>query len=143
MPAPASYLPGTASAASAGNEPPAIGTNPYLTLVQQIQASQEKDGKALRDMIENRQATRSVIQAIQSSDANTVSTFEKVLQQLKTSPVVSPASAPAPAAGTSAAPQTNTNAATTELRAAMRELNELSLSVRNLSSQVAAQPTSK
>ncbi len=152
--APSAYPPAS-SAPSSGNEPPAAAPNPYLALIQQIQASQEKDSKALRGMIENRQATRSVIQAIQSSDANTVAAFEKVLQELKgasapaavrapaPAPAPPSAQAPAPAPAPAASASNEGSPSSAELRAAMQEIKELSQNVRDLLSRVVPQPTDK
>jgi hypothetical protein len=74
---------GMAAGPATTAEPPQAEGNAYIPLIQAIQAAQEKDNRAMREMMENRQATLSLVRAIQSSDAQTVSSFEKMLQQMK------------------------------------------------------------
>ena len=58
-------------------------TSPYLALIDAIQNAQEKDNRAMREMLENRSGRLAVIRSLQASDANTVATFEKLIAQLK------------------------------------------------------------
>ncbi len=137
-------LPGTAPAYAAPLAPtaqppisaaPAAGnTQGYEALVQMIQTSQERESKALREMMENRAATASVIRAMQASDANSVATFEKMLQQMKGSPVSAPTVTPVPAATEPARapaisvpsvglpPQGNATASANEFESLLRDL---------------------
>jgi hypothetical protein len=85
---------------STGNEPPAAGgpnPNPYLALIDAIQASQEKTERALREMVENREANLSIIRAMQTADTNAVALFEKALQVMKRDSLTVPVSNTTPA----------------------------------------------
>ncbi len=77
-----SDLPPVTSPAQVATE---ANTNPYLPFIQAIQAAGERDRHTLRAWAETLQANRAVLQALQSSDAETVARFEKALSQMKSS----------------------------------------------------------
>ena len=116
---------------SSGYAPPG---NPYTALIESIQAAQMRDSRALREILEHRQASLEVIRTMQLSDAATVAAFERVTEVMKATPAVPvasretirPTGATAPAADPSAP----------ELRAMMKDLAELTQMVRDLSAQL-------
>ena len=57
--------------------------NPYIALIETISNAQEKDNRAIREMLENRTARLAIIRSMQTSEANTVATFEKFVRQMK------------------------------------------------------------
>ena len=60
--------------------PPA---NPYATFIESVQTTQEKDARAIQEIVEHRQANLSLIRTMQAAEANTVASFEKLLNQMK------------------------------------------------------------
>jgi hypothetical protein len=133
---PQSYQPNGYAPAFVASQPqtlPQVAPGPYGQLIQSIQAAQERDNKALRDMLETRAATQAVVRALQASDDKTVEMFEKMIQQMKgpgapaAAPVGPSTAAPRVVApnipGTSQAPAINSNnVATDEMKSILREL---------------------
>ena len=130
---PNGYAPGyLTSQQSAPQAMPQVAPGPYGQLIMSIQAAQDRDNKALRDMIETRQATQAVVRALQASDSNTVEMFEKMIQQMKGTPTIpnvptGPTSAApsivAPIPGTSMAPMAgSTILAVDEMKSILRDL---------------------
>jgi hypothetical protein len=141
-PAPA-HPPLTAPTTVQGAGPDGVNLNPYLAMINAIQASQDRDAKAIREMIENRQANMSIIKAMQTADANTAHTFEKLLNQLKSNPAASvPVSTPQEPKAAPPSP-TARNAQEADIKTIVRDLADLSKSIRRLSAQMPAESKDK
>jgi hypothetical protein len=70
--------------------PKAIGSEesvPLTKISELVKASQERDNRALTEMIENRQATLEIIRMLQVSDSQKLELFEKMLIQMDNRPV--------------------------------------------------------
>jgi hypothetical protein len=71
--------------------PPLAPVNPHATFIESVQTTQEKDTRAIQEMVEHRQANLALIRTMQAADANTVAAFEKLVLQMKEdSPKVAP-----------------------------------------------------
>ena len=57
--------------------------NPYVAFIEAMQTAQDKNVRAIQEMVEHRQASQAVIRSMQASDANTVAAFEKLVNQMK------------------------------------------------------------
>ena len=154
-----------ALAGPVASPPPVLGdasdaktpTSPYLALIDAIQAAQEKDNRAMREMLENRSGRLAVIRSLQASDANTVATFEKLITQLKedssnltpvpvkrgvTTPVTTSkedVSTLPPVPTTPVKTISNTPTTPNDMHKLVQELEQLSQKVKDLSSQLSPQ----
>jgi hypothetical protein len=138
-------MPPASTVQTPASEPPS-SNNPYVALIQAIQVSQEKDARALREMVESRQANLAIIRAIQNSDATTVATFEKLLQVLKgpqATPVSTPTATPEKPARMNPAANKTASTPPGELSHIVKDLENLSKNVQNLSIQVEGKLTNK
>ena len=74
---------GTAEPTLAQPTPAQPASNPYMAFIEAMQQVQEKNSRALQEMVEQRMASQAVIRSMQASDANTAAAFEKLVHQMK------------------------------------------------------------
>ena len=88
----------------------APAVDPYAAFIESVQTTQEKDARAIQEMMEHRQANLAVIRSMQAADSNAVAAFEKLVRQMKEgSPQATPVPAiPAPPDAPVASPTTDT-----------------------------------
>ena len=140
-------------------------TSPYIAFIEAMQATQERNTRAIQDIAESRQANLAVIRSMQTSDANTVAAFEKLVTQMKdesassapnrTASKVNPAPVapptpvnpaivtPPPSIPVNVLPSVSNGAIVAppkDMQSLMQELDQLSQKVKDLSTQVPPPP---